>query len=103
MNTNTTPNYINTIEAKHIYEKLMELFKIQRLKHKYTKDNIQTKSVTIHPHFTVWLCALELHGVGGQTMKENAMDEVFGANKEGNHSLLALTTFRQLGRYNIES
>ncbi|KAM9963213.1 hypothetical protein ACTFIW_006437 [Dictyostelium discoideum] len=102
MNTSTTPNYLNTLETKQVYEKLMELFKIQRLKHKYTKDNIQTMAVTIHPHFTIWLCALELYGVGGQTMKENAMDEVFGANKEGNHSQLALTTFRQLGGYNIE-
>ncbi|KAM9982767.1 hypothetical protein ACTFIZ_007301 [Dictyostelium cf. discoideum] len=102
MDNSTTLNYINSLETKHVYGKLIELFKNQRLRHKYTKDNIQTMAVTIHPHFTIWLCALELYGVGGEPMKENAMDEVFGAGKEGSHSQLALSTFRQLGSYKIE-
>ncbi|KAN0053353.1 hypothetical protein ACTA71_009803 [Dictyostelium dimigraforme] len=80
----------------------MELFKNQKLKHKYTKDNIQTMAVTIHPHFTVWLCALQLNGIGGEPMEMNARDELFGADKEGSHSQLALSTFRQLGYYKIE-
>ncbi|KAK5582769.1 hypothetical protein RB653_004355 [Dictyostelium firmibasis] len=102
MDTEFETEYIKNLEYKHIYETMMNEFKIQREKHRYTKDNIQTMAVTIHPHFTVWLCALQLFKVGGDPMEENALDEVFGSNKEGSHSQLALSTFKQLGNYRIE-
>ncbi|KAN0035703.1 hypothetical protein ACTA71_004989 [Dictyostelium dimigraforme] len=96
------PQYIKKLEYLHIYEVIQNEFEELRSKYKYTKDNIQTYAVTLHPHFCIWMCALQLLDVGDEMMKENAIEEIFGSDKEGNHSLLVRSAFIKLGPYKIE-
>ncbi|EGC28664.1 hypothetical protein DICPUDRAFT_159875 [Dictyostelium purpureum] len=95
--------YIKRIERKHIYDQIMDMFKTLRPMFKYTPDNMQTMSVTIHPLFTLLLSSLYMAGVGGSVIYENACDEMFGSDfNEGPHAFLCHKHFRQLGPYKIE-
>ncbi|KAF2071495.1 hypothetical protein CYY_007190 [Polysphondylium violaceum] len=98
--------YLDSLEnSEDIKNTIFKVFENERTLYNYSRENLKTMAVTIHPHFTVWLASLQLMKVGGKAMKHNAFEEVFGTNvfNEGPHSQLALKTFRQLGPYTIEN
>ncbi|KAF2071103.1 hypothetical protein CYY_007568 [Polysphondylium violaceum] len=96
--------YLDSLDNSEVIKNtLFKIFENERTKYNYSKDNLQTMAVTIHPHFTVWLASLQLLELGGKAIKHNTIEEIFGTNvfNEGPHSLLALKTFGQLGPYTI--
>eukprot|EP01132_Coremiostelium_polycephalum_P011542 gene11542-14136_t len=96
-------DYIQNLEFQHVYDGLMSIFKEVNCNMVYSKENLQTFAVTIHPSLPLFLSALTLSGIGGDLIRDNAMEEMFGTGLgEGNHSMLCIKYFNQLGPYKIE-
>ncbi|KAN0041408.1 hypothetical protein ACTFIV_003947 [Dictyostelium citrinum] len=93
--------YVRNNKKDDVYIEMERVIEEDRKNYNYSIDNIQTYAHAIQPHFTIWLNSLLIKNVGGQLTEENCKDEMFGLIGEGNHSILCLDYFSQLGEYQL--
>ncbi|KAM9976724.1 hypothetical protein ACTFIR_010568 [Dictyostelium discoideum] len=93
--------YVKNNKREEVYREMERVIEEDRKKYKYTIDNLQIYAQAIQPHFTMWVNSLLIKKIGGQLTEENCKDEMFGLNGEGNHSILCLDYFSQLGEYKL--
>ncbi|KAN0047736.1 hypothetical protein ACTA71_002121 [Dictyostelium dimigraforme] len=93
--------YVNNNKKEEVYREMERVIEEDRKNYNYSIDNIQTYAQAIQPHFTMWINSLLILKIGGQLTEENCKDEMFGLGGEGNHSILCLDYFAQLGDYKL--
>ncbi|KAK5581053.1 hypothetical protein RB653_001081 [Dictyostelium firmibasis] len=93
--------YVKNNKKDEVYREIQKVVEEDRKNYNYSKDNIQTYAHAIQPHFTMWVNSLLILNIGREITEENCRDEMFGLQSEGNHSILCLDYFAQLGDYKL--
>ncbi|KAN0041384.1 hypothetical protein ACTFIV_003923 [Dictyostelium citrinum] len=94
-------SFVSSNKKEEVFSKTIEIIEQDRKQYKYSVDNMQTYAQAIQPHFTMWVNAMHILGIGGEITEENCRDEMFGLKDEGNHSILCLDYFSQLGEFQL--
>ncbi|KAM9978494.1 hypothetical protein ACTFIY_012257 [Dictyostelium cf. discoideum] len=94
-------DYVKNNKKEEVYREMERVIEEDRKKYKYTHDSLQIYAQAIQPHFLMWVSSLLIKKIGGEITVENCRDEMFGLYGEGNHSILCLDYFSQLGEYKL--
>ncbi|KAN0047710.1 hypothetical protein ACTA71_002095 [Dictyostelium dimigraforme] len=93
--------FVSSNKREEVFSKTIEIIEIDRKHYNYSVDKRQTYAQAIQPHFTMWVNAMHILGIGGEITEENSRDEMFGLKDEGTHSILCLEYFSQLGDFKL--